>query len=34
MATPSEEELRFALASVLLVDNNDEGGVVDGIDGA
>jgi hypothetical protein len=34
MTTPSEEQLRFALASILLVDNNDDEGVVDGIDGA
>ncbi len=31
---PSEDDLRSALASVLLVDNNDDEGVVDGIDGA
>ena len=34
MATPSEEALRIALASVLLKDGNDDEGVVDGIDGA
>jgi len=33
MAIPSEEALRFALASILLKDGSDDGGVVDGIDG-
>lgn len=33
MATPSEEELRDALASVLLKDGSEDEGVVDGIDG-
>ena len=32
-APPEEEELREALASVLLKDGNDDEGVVDGIDG-
>ena len=34
MTTPSEEDLRDALSSVLLIDNNDDECVVDGIDGA
>lgn len=33
MSTPSEEDLREALASLLLVEGNDDEGVVDGIDG-
>ncbi len=33
MATPSEEALRIALASILLKDGSDDEGVVDGIDG-
>lgn len=33
MTTPSEKELRLALASILLVENNDNEGVVEGIDG-
>mmetsp|Transcript_16138 Transcript_16138/g.38699 ORF Transcript_16138/g.38699 Transcript_16138/m.38699 type:complete len:804 (-) Transcript_16138:121-2532(-) len=31
--TPPEEELRSALASILLKDGNDDEGVIDGIDG-
>ena len=33
MATQTEEELRGALASILLKDGNDDEGVIDGIDG-
>lgn len=33
MATQTEEELRGALASILLIDGNDDEGVIDGIDG-
>eukprot|EP00571_Detonula_confervacea_P014441 CAMPEP_0172306260 /NCGR_PEP_ID=MMETSP1058-20130122/7364_1 /TAXON_ID=83371 /ORGANISM="Detonula confervacea, Strain CCMP 353" /LENGTH=797 /DNA_ID=CAMNT_0013018085 /DNA_START=111 /DNA_END=2504 /DNA_ORIENTATION=- len=33
MTNPSEEDLRNALASLLLKDGNDDEGVVDGIDG-
>ena len=33
MTTPPEEDLRGALAAVLLKDGNDDEGVVDGIDG-
>lgn len=32
-AIPEEEDLRKALASILLKDDNDDEGIVDGIDG-
>jgi hypothetical protein len=32
MATPSEEALRIALASILVKDGSDDENVVDGID--
>ena len=33
LSTPPEDDLRHALASILLPDGNDEEGVVEGMDG-